>query len=293
MNYKIIKKSNVIYKIFIICLMYISIITASSFYCMNVVVRAESFEKIYYCDDVGYLGGTTHLEEEEFYYDYKTSETYVINNDSFPNYYNTNNVLQNICANVAGANIIGYYDRNCENLITNFVPGIQRPYGYLYYNIMQNAQAIQGVINTLYYDMETNSEQPGTSQIDYENGLEKYVEDRGYNITYCSIMSGETLSLMSLKNQIQLGRPTSIFLSGFNFTQVIDTDNHVLLKKNVSDANHIVVAYGYENVNYYNSSDVLVATKTYIHIASGQNATPNIYMLDNSQVDDAQAVYIY
>lgn len=256
-------------------------------------VNAETINIKYYCGNYGYFGGTTHSEEEEINYDHKTIESYIMNNDSFPNYYNINNTLQNTCANVAGANIIGYYDRECENLIENFVPGIQRPFGYMFYNMMQNSQLIQGVINTLYYDMETNSEQSGTSQNQYEEGLKKYAEDRDYSVTYTSVMSGETLSLTDLKNQLQLGRPVSIFLSGFNFTQVVDSGTNVLLKKNVSDANHIVVAYGYEKINYYNSSNSLIASKTYIHVATGQNGMPNIYVLDNAQVDDAQAVYIY
>ncbi|NCA68354.1 MAG: hypothetical protein EOM87_09885, partial [Clostridia bacterium] len=50
-----------------------------------------------------------------------TEEDYI--NATFPEYYNTNGNLTNTCAPVAGAMIVGYYDRTYTDLIANFTPG--------------------------------------------------------------------------------------------------------------------------------------------------------------------------
>ena len=119
---------------------------------------------IYYSDNNYSNNGESTFETEIINYSWQQTTASVMINNSFPDYYNTNNSLLNCCANVAGANIIGFYDRFYENLIPDYIPGISRGDNYSYYNMEFNLAKKQDVIIELYVRMGTNNPEAGTSQ---------------------------------------------------------------------------------------------------------------------------------
>lgn len=249
-------------------------------------------KEIYYADD-GYFGSSeSTLQTETFAYSTsKIVESNLVNN-TFPAYYNLNNALSNACANVAGANIIGYYDRYYENLIPDYVPGIARGKSYSYYAMETNSAKKQEVINELYIRMDTNLYQAGTSQSDYKNGLTSYINSKGRSVTFSSIMTNSHLDISKLNQAINNGDPVTLYLSGYNISKLIDENGNVTIAKSIYTGNHMVVVYGYKTIEYYNSSNLLIVAKTYLYIATGINDT-GYYILDNNgTINDAEAVNI-
>lgn len=255
-------------------------------------VYAASNGDIYYSDD-GYSdnGESTLVTEIIEYTTKETSSEYKINK-SFPAYYNTNSSLTNSCANVAGANIMGYYDRYYENLIPDYVPGILRGSNYSYYQMTVNASKKQDVINELYVRMGTNSPDAGTSQEGYKSGITSYVISKGYNVTYNSVMTGSNLDLNKLRSSLYNGDPVSLYLSGYNITTISDTGNSVNLLKSYFTGNHIMIVYGYETINYYNSSHMLIKSNTYLFVSTGLTTTGYYILNNNGTINDAEAVHI-
>lgn len=270
------------------------IIVVSSF-CMptfNVDNKSEA-EVVAYSDDILYSAiSTQNAETETIYYSRKDTTTYQINS-SFPDYYNTNSSLTNTCANVAGANIVGFYDRYYDDLIPSYTTGIQRGNNYTYYPMSLNKDKKQSVINMLYTSMKTNTKNDGTTQDDFQNGLKEYVQLQGRNISYTSVMTNGTFSLTKYETELRKGNPVALFLSGYNFVVLVDSGSQVIITKNVYEGNHIVVAYGYQKINYYNANNNLVKSNIYIYVSSGINTVKGYYLLNNGgNINAAEAVAI-
>lgn len=246
-----------------------------------------------YSDDTLYSETSTQNNETEtFSYSRKEIDTYKMNN-SFPDYYNTNTSLTNTCANVAGANVIGYYDRYYDDLIPNCAAGILRGTNYTYYPMNTFKEKKQAVIDWLYISMKTNTTDNGTTESDCLEGLSEYVQEKGRGITYSSIMTNNTFDFEKFESELREGKPIMFFLSGYNFVLVKDIENQVTITKNEYTGNHIVVAYGYQKVNYYNGNNVLIKTNIYIYISTGILGTSGFYLLNNGgNIDSAKAVDI-
>jgi len=265
----------------------IAILLSMSFAIPSVVYASDdSVGEIFYA-----ATGSARKETETFSYATKTSESYSIN-PTFPNYYNTNASLQNTCANVAGANIIGYYDRYFENLIPNIKPGAGTT-KYTYYPMTRNMSEKQALINDLYCRMQTNTVGPGNTQIQYKNGITSYVQSKGLTVSYNSVMSNDVFDLNKAIGQLQKGNPISLYMSSYGFTNVTDNGSLVSLDKNLYDDNHIVIAYGYEKVSYFDVNGRLIRTEIYLKVSTGINGVSGVYVVNNyGKLNDAEAVAI-
>ncbi|MDE7329251.1 MAG: hypothetical protein K2N57_05860 [Clostridia bacterium] len=271
------KKINVIMMVLIIVVSSFCITTFS----INNNKKCEAAVATTYSDDILYSEtATQNVEIETIYYSWKDTTTYQINS-TFPNYYNTNMSLTNTCANVAGANIVGFYDRYYDNLIPDYTTGIQRGNNYTYYPMSLNKDKKQAVINTLYASMKTNTKNDGTTQEDFENGLKAYVQSQGRNISYISVISGGNFNFANFDAELRNGRPVAFFLSGYNFVSFQDSGSQVSMTKNFYSGNHIIVAYGYQKVNYYNANNTLIQSNTYIYVSSGIHNEDGHYLLNS------------
>ncbi len=248
---------------------------------------AYASNEIYYSDYGDYTNVT-----ETINYSRKEESTLVRVNNTFPAYYNNNSSLLNACANVAGANLIGFYDRYYANLIPDYTPGVQRGSNYTYYAMSLNLEKKQAVIDDLYVRMGTNSVEPGTNQTGYKNGLTSYVNSKSLSIAYTSVMTNSNLDLSKLNQELSAGKPVSLYLSGYNITSVSDSGTAVTLTKAIYTGNHIMIVYGYQTVNYYNASNVLVSSKTYLYVATGTTHLGYYVLNNNGTINDAESVYI-
>lgn len=261
----------------------------------NVAFATDVPEEIYYGDDL-YGDSVDNSESEVEYINYATkNETYGFINNTYPVYYNLDNNLKNGCANVAGASIIGYYDRFYEDFIPNSTPGFVRNNIYNYYPMLMDKELKQSVINTLYVDMKTNNPNAGTSQANYKSGLSAFISRKGKSTSFTSVMTNGKFDLNKAIAQFNQGYPISLYLQGFNVTSVDEvSDNQTRLVKVLYSGNHIMIAYGYDKIDYYDANGQLVKSNVYLLISSGMMGLTGRYIVNNNGIlDDAESVRVY
>ncbi len=284
----------------------IRILTAILLAAVFAVAMAMTFKltnpTVAYADDsafaseteIFYKGGTLYsTANETISYATKSVESYNIN-DSYPNYYNTDSALKNACAAVAGANIIGFYDRYFDDLIPNVTVGVMRGTEYNYHSMTRNLTQKQAVINTLFTYMQTNQSGDGATRSQFQSGLKKYINGKGLNITYNSVMTNGALDLNKVKTQLKSGNPIALYMSGYAFSLIDDSGKEVNIMKQIYNDNHIAVVFGYDKINYYNASGALIKTKTFLKVSNGKNISENLYIVsDYGKLNDADAAYVY
>ena len=87
--------------------------------------------------------------------------------------------------------------------------------------------------------------------------------------------------------------PIALFLSGYNVGYMSEADHADAYSYYKSDANHVMVGFGYATYIYQTSDGTL--TKNYFNVAAGLSDNPSgIYDLSlDTKVNDALAIRIY
>lgn len=268
---------------------------AATVFCTSNNVALAADDGVIYYGDFAYgdtIGSATSEVEEFEYATKQVTSAYV--NPSYPYYYNTNNDLKNGCANVAGASIIGFYDRFYENLIPDSTPGFIRRDIYTYYPIGIDMGKKQAVIDALYVSMKTNNPHAGTSQANYKSGLEEFVESKDMNITFTSVMTNGNFDSSKAMAQLNAGRPITLYLQGYNISNVEDTGSNARIMKVIYLTNHVMIAYAYQKIDYYNVNGTLINSKIYLNISSGEMGVTGVYIVNNNGIlNDAESVNIF
>ena len=192
------------------------------------------------------------------------------------------------CACIAGANVVGYFDRYCPNLIPNFEPGYEYMGYYFYYGEMNE---ITPVVTQLYSDMGTTAS-AGTTTAQFLSGMTKYANRAGYNFSYSSCMSGSSFNYSAAKNGMHSNRPVVLFLTGYNVADIGPLDGYDSIAYILSAANHAMVGFGYYEINYTYDSGAQ-ETFNYIYVASGISMATGYFNINyNTKINDAYAVSI-
>lgn len=245
-------------------------------------------------DESHYFGiSTIYTTTQTFSYSTKTTESYFINT-SVPAYYDTAN-RDYTCAPVAGANLIGFYDRYFPNLVPDIATGYARGTRYNYYAMSRYETQLQSLINDLATRMGTNSN--GTNKDGFMTGFSSYVASRNLNVTFTNITQEVTnafvLDFEQAVAQLKNGNPIAFFTSGVNFTTFTDTGSSVSMTIRSANDNHIFVAYGYQKVIYYDASGNVLRKYISFSTSSGENGLTGYYVLNNNMtVGSALAVHI-
>ncbi len=163
------------------------------------------------------------------------------------------------CAAIAGANVIGFYDRYDENLIPNHQSG--SPIGNTYAYSLED-EAVKKVIVELYKYMGTTTS--GTTEQKFKDGMEDFCKDKGHSITFSSCMQGDAISYSKAKSYLDANQPVILFLSSYNVGTITQSTNYDKIEYYVSDVAHIMIAFGYRTYVYNGSS-----TYQYLNVASG------------------------
>ncbi len=192
------------------------------------------------------------------------------------------------CGSIAGANVIGFYDRYDENLIPNHVSGTLFGNTYLYE--LEDA-AVIATIQTLYEYMGT--EHVGTTEDEFINGMTRYCTEKGKKISFTSCMSSKSFTYTSAKQKMKSNQPIVLFLSGYNTAILTTEGNTDTVNYLISTANHIMIGFGYE-VYCYSTADGTI-TYEYINVSTGlDTATRTLFNINyKTKINDALAVNIY
>lgn len=200
------------------------------------------------------------------------------------------NTLSNACGAIAGAMIVGFYDKYYEDLIPNYVSYYTANGRYR----RPDSTYIPALMQNLYTLMQTNVVDVGVSVSECLSGLQQYVVSKSRNITYTDIKS-TTFNETAYKNGLSNLKPSLLFCSGANLYQIRtgDTQDEVLYA--LTSNSHIVVGTGYYKVRYYNSNNINFRTDTYLIVSTGWQVNSVAYMKanDTSWLDDGYVVNIY
>lgn len=202
---------------------------------------------------------------------------------------------ENTCANVAGAIVLGYYDKTHDELIENFTSARIIRDKVLY---SKQSDAVDGVLSTLYTAMKTNITEGGTTIDNFKTGLTDYVNEREKNIAYSQVVSNQELNLNTYANAITNKEPTVLFISKYSLISMqsfdVETGTQNLNIQHYT-GNHTVVAYGLRTIKYYNASGTLVRQMNLLAVATGMSYGYFGYILldDYGTLIDGYSINIY
>lgn len=236
-----------------------------------------------YCDD-----GIMPLASSTIDIDYESKST-----DEFnivlkhPNYVSSPYVAS--CACVAGANVVGFYDRYDENLIPNHDAGYNFMGQFIYK--MEDTYVTE-VVKQLYADMGTDA--TGTTVTQFKNGMTTFCNRKGKNISFSSCMRNNKFDYEIAKSFMKANLPVVLFCDGYNVANFGTSENSDTIYYYESSANHVMVGFGYQVINYSITSNSNVLYQ-FIEVASGTNNKSSGYYDINygTKINDAYAVYIY
>lgn len=209
--------------------------------------------------------------------------------------YSDDSGRKNTCANVAGAIVLGYYDKDYDNLIENFT-STREIFGKIIYS--PQTDAVLDVMARLYDDMKTNVTAGGTTVANFKSGLQTYVNEQGRNITYTQVVSNGQLQSSRYQQSINNGKPVVFFVSGYTVIATIALNAESGPEEYYEQyyvGNHTVVGYGYRTIRYYNAAGNLVKQLELLAVATGNPASPLVYISldDYTNLIDGYEINIY
>lgn len=259
-----------------------------SLFCLP-TIHAEGNKEVYYNS----ILGPSARAVNDYTLNYTRKEVLIDNELPIktPNYYDRSVALKNGCAAVAGSIVIGYYDKDFENLIAGYSPTIKRGEHIVFKPADSN---IQLVMNDLFSRMHVNEVQPGATEDDFKNGLRSYITSKGYNVSYISYGSGKNLNYDGIIQSFNMGHPIVVFATMNHIIKNLDIgDTQLTMSVQDYNANHILVANGIKQVKYYNGTNV-IRTDTYLSVSTGLSAPDSGYIRleDITAINDLVGVLI-
>ena len=206
-------------------------------------------------------GGTPlDVIEEQIDFAYKQVETYY-NPYELPQYSSSYS-----CGISAGGEIFGFYDRLYEELIPNH-QGFTFQNRYFYGT---QGEAVQNMYDELYGMMNATSDDvtiPG-----FIGGVKAYAVSKGRTATLSSAMNNNSLNLEACKTAFKNEKLLSLFVDGFHIIAKYDLEeyenhDHVTINRVVGA--HVMIAYGYKVISYYNEQNQCFRTDVYLYVNSG------------------------
>ena len=224
---------------------------------------------------------------EVIYYTNRTVLEQNTTQNNCPYYQNT--IYDNACGAVAGADVIGFYDKYYEDLIPDYKVylsnGNYKPTG---------STAIPSLISELYTLMRINVDDVGCTQSEFLNGLSQYVSGKNRSITYTNAFSNGSINYSTVKSAIDSNNLLIIFCNPTQITTISAGTGADTLSPTTFTSAHIMIVYGYYKVQY-RLTNGSIRTDTYLRVTSGITSPANAYYCINttSDVIDLKQVSIY
>lgn len=266
----------------------------------NAVVVHAADNSTVYCDDY-YYGETYDGQGEvvadyyDVYYDY-----YEIVDDyqhvNAPSFGNGDPSMPNACGPLAAMNIVAFYDRWCTELISNYDPGMMFANGtYHYYPDLGRAET-RSTFKTL-YGLMTISSNGGTTSASFRSGLNTYVKNAGYSLSYTSMYKSATsVDLQKLYMAITQDKVGLVMCGEYNYILGINdipSESRIRVVKTNSTIGHMMMVYGCQTYKYYKNG-VNFRSDTFLSVCSSYGSGEVGYMLlnDFSKINEAYIMTI-
>ena len=171
--------------------------------------------------------------------------------------------LTNSCGAVAGAMVVGFYDKYYEDLIPDFKTyvgsGTYRGRDSVY---------IPKLMRELYTLMRTNVDDVGVNETDCLSGLKSYVNSKGHSLSYTNVKYGSRINETTYTDAMQNNHPVLLFCSKMDLYSFSLGETQDIISCTTFSGGHVVVGYGVITVNYYNGNNIF-RTDKYINVATG------------------------
>lgn len=190
------------------------------------------------------------------------------------------------CGPVAGTEITVFYDKYFENL----VPDWQSYYPASGKYRVTNSTLLEPIFWTLYNLMKCNMGAVGVSEADFKSGLQAYFKSQGYSLSYQTATKSGTLDWDTCVSAINNNKAIVLFVGPGKIYEINTTwdDRHILDSFDIN-SNHIMMAYGYVQIKYYNNG-VNFRTEKFLTLATGYGIPTTAYLKINS--DNLDAAYV-
>ena len=207
-------------------------------------------------------------------------------NATYPCYYSNNDGLGD-CVAVAGASVIGYFDRFYENLIPDFTPGYGQSGAYMYLDADQK-------VNVLIDDLLERMNDAGSiTAAEFRSGMTSYINDQDYYVSFYSCMTGNSVDFSKIKSRINMGLPVVILTLNYLATEFYNvTEEKVNLTNYYCPSNHAMAGYGYQEITY-TFSNGSKRTDQYIKVHVNNALTSAYLNIAQSDIRFLYAVDIY
>ena len=177
--------------------------------------------------------------------------------------YNQISDLQNACGAIAGAMVIGFYDKYYEELIPDFKTYV----GSGTYRGRDSVH-IPNLMRVLYTLMRTNVDDVGVSETDCLNGLQTYVSGKGRSLSYTNVRYINRINETTYTTAMQNNHPVLLFCSKMDLYSISLGDSQDKIICTTYTGGHVAVGYGITIMNYYNGNTIF-RTDKYINVATG------------------------
>lgn len=258
-------------------------------FCMGGASIASAENESRYSAAVPYGGIIQDYVSEIVYYSRKDTSEKFVNQYELPHYYARN--MDNCCAITAGGVIMANFDRTYEELIPNHTTF--EFLGQVVYS--EQDAAVDSMFQELYQRMGTTS--AGTTVEGYKKGMTSYVQSKGRSIEITSIYKNSSLNESAYIAALKAGKLLTIFMDGFcivGLAGINTNDGYDKISGTVVTGLHIVAAYGYRIVRYYDASNKLIQEDKYLYVNTGFGSAGLAMIRLNKYitVDDGYAINI-
>lgn len=199
------------------------------------------------------------------------------------------NGMTNACGAVAGTGIISFYDKYYPDLIPNWTSYYPTTGAYR----LQDTEHIDAIMWDLYYLMNTNVTGEGVTEQEFLNGFETYVKNCGFKVNMQNVVSGSNFDYNTYKNAIDNNKVVALLSLPGNIYSVAEHSNYDTISTAYIDGPHIMVAYGYYDIKYYNSNGNLFRNDIYLEVVTGLSAPKTaLYKINPHNLTSAYIVNI-
>ena len=196
--------------------------------------------------------------------------------------------MKNACGAVAGSEIVAFYDKYYPELI----PGWDSYYTSNGKYRIQNSTYITPVMEELYTLMNTNVNGSGTTESEFKSGLQTFFSNRNYSLSYQNVKSGSSMNFNACKAAVDANKVMVLFITPGDVYNISEESDHDNLNAYTISGNHIMIAFGYLEIKYYNASGWFL-TERFVKVATGHPyTTTGYYRINSSNLEAAYVVNV-
>lgn len=195
---------------------------------------------------------------------------------------------RNCCGPLAGSAIVAFYDKYYPNLIPGWDSYYPATGKYRY----QGSAYTSALLSEMYTLMNTNVNGDGVSESEFKTGLQTYIKNHGYSASYTNVKSASSMYYNACKTSIDNNKVIVLFVKPGTVYEFVEYSDHDALIEISITGNHIMYAYGYLQIEYYNNTG-LFRTDTYLKVSTGYSWESIAYFrIDSSNLEAAYIVNV-